>query len=87
MNKTLEKLWRECFAEECAAIDSEEEKAIIKKAGEIHSAVNEALTKEQSKVNEAYIEALYKMQQIFVKKAFFKGYELAISMLFGAVSS
>ena len=32
MKKALEKLWNDCFAEECAMMNTKEEKALIKKA-------------------------------------------------------
>lgn len=84
MKETLEKLWKEYFAEECAATDTEEERALAKKALEMHKTVNELLTKEQIVATEKYIDALFEMQDSFVKKAFFKGCEFAISFLFEA---
>ena len=84
MKKTLEKLWREHFAEECATIDSEEERRLLKMAAETHKKANELLTKEQSDMIEKYIEILYEIQSFFGKKAFFKGCEFAISFLFEA---
>ena len=79
MKKTLEKLWNEFFAEECAVIDTKEERALIKKAAEIHKAANELLTKEQSDTIEKYIEVIYEIQGFFIKKAFFSGCEFATS--------
>ena len=84
MKNTLEKLWNEYFAEECAAMDTAEEKALIKKAGELHKIANESLSREQKDATENYIEALYEMQDCFGKKAFFKGCEFATSFLLEA---
>ena len=81
MNITLEKLWSEYFAEECAAIDTKKERALAKQALQMHNIANELLTKEQSEALEKYIEVLFEMQDSFVKKAFFKGCEFAISFL------
>ena len=87
MKKTLEKLWNECFAEECAVIDTEEEKELTKEAAQFHKAVDALLTKEQRDANEKYIEMLYQMQGCFSKKAFLKGCEFASSFIFEAVTS
>ena len=84
MKETLEKLWNECFAEECAVIGTEEERTLLKKAITLRNAVNEALTKEQSESVEKYVEAFYELQGFLLKKAFFKGCEFAVSFLFEA---
>lgn len=84
MKKTLEKLWREHFAEECATIDSEEERRLLKRAAETQKKASELLTKEQSDMIEKYIEILYEIQSSFGKKAFFKGCEFTTSFLFEA---
>ena len=82
MKITLEKLWNEYFAEECAAINTEEEKALMKKAIEMQKKANESLTKEQSDAIEKYIEVLYQIQGCYIKKAFFDGCEFATSFFF-----
>ena len=82
MNKIFEKLWNDYFYEECSKINTEEEKALIKKAAEMHETVNEFLTKEQSETMENYIDVLCEMQNSFVKSAFFKGCEFAMAFLF-----
>ncbi len=87
MKETLEKLWNEYFAEECAAIHTQEERVLAKKAIEIHKSVNELLTKEQNAAVEKYIETLLEMQDAFIKKAFFKGCEFTISFLLGVGDS
>ena len=80
MEETLERLWNEFFAEECSAIDTREERELLKKSIEMHEAVNESLTKEKSEIVERYIELLYEIQSVFVKKAFFKGCEFTVSL-------
>ena len=79
MNKMLEKIWDNHFAEECAVVSTEEERRLIGKTGDAHSALNESLTKEQKELMEKYIDALYETQELFIKKAFFKGCEFAVS--------
>ena len=81
MRETLEKLWDEYFAEECAVLRTEEERALVKKAAELQKTADASLTKEQSEVVQKHMEALYEMQGFFVKKAFFKGCEFATSFL------
>ncbi len=79
MKEILEKLWEEHFAEKCAAMDTEEERVLAKKVALMHKTVNELLAKEQIDAIEKYIEALREIQESFVKKAFFKGCEFAMS--------
>lgn len=81
MKETLEKLWNEYFAEECALINTTEEKVLIKKAVALRKTANKLLTEDQSEAMEKYMEALYEIQGFSVKKAFFKGCEFAISFL------
>ena len=54
MKHTLEKLWDEYFAEECAVIDTEEERMFLRKAAEVHKKASELLTKEQNNAIEKY---------------------------------
>ena len=82
MRKLVEKLWDEYFYEECSRINTEEEKVLIKKAAEMHEAVNELLTNEQSKAVENFVDTLCEIQDSFVKSAFLKGCEFAASFLF-----
>ncbi len=75
----IEKLWNEYFAESCSGIETAEEKAMIKRAIETLEAVNMLLTKEQNDALEKHMEVVYEMQGGFIKKAFFKGCEFALS--------
>ena len=84
MKETIERLWDEYFYEECAVIDTEEERVLIRKSAEMHKNVNELLTEEQGFAFEKYIETLYEIQGSSVKKAFLKGCEFAISFLLEA---
>ena len=84
MKQTLEKLWNEYLAEECALITTEEERELIKKAAKMHDVMNETLTKEQNESIEKYIDSLYENQYCFAKKAFFKGCKFAVSFLLEA---
>ncbi len=82
MKETLEKLWNEYFAEECLMIDTDDERALVEKAAEMHEKANELLTKEQIDAIEKYIETLYDIQDFFGKKAFFRGCEFTTAFLF-----
>ena len=84
MGTLLEKLWNEYFAEECAAIDTDEESALSKRALASHKAVMELLSKEQNEAVEEYIDALLEIEAAFVKKAFFKGCEFATAFFLEA---
>ena len=84
MGKMLEKLWDDYWLEACAAIESEEERGLIKRAAEAHKSASELLTKEQSGMVEKYIDILYEIQSAFGKKAFLKGYEAATAYFFEA---
>ncbi len=84
MRKTLEKLWSDYLEIECAEIDTEEERALVKKAADKHGIVNDALTKDQKDAIEAYVDALCEIHSCFSKKAFFKGCEFAVSFLLDA---
>ena len=79
--QALEKMWNEYFLEECARIESAEERELEKKAALMHERANELLTVEAI---EKYVEALHAVQGCFIKKAFFKGCEYAIALFFGA---
>jgi hypothetical protein len=81
MEHQTKTLWNEYFAEGCAAIDTEEERELVKKASKMHEAANELLTEEQRRAVEKYIDALFEIQNSFVKKAFFRGCRFAMSFL------
>ncbi len=82
MKEILENLWSEYLAKKCAVIETAEERAAIKKTDELHKKAKELLTQEQNITLNKYVEALYDSQGLFVKKAFFKGCEFAVSFLF-----
>ena len=82
MKEMLEKLWKEYLFEECATIDTDEERRLTKKAAEQHEKVNASLNKEQQDGVEKYVDSLHDIEALLVKKAFFKGCELAFSFLF-----
>ena len=84
MKKTLEKLWNEYLLDECAAIDTDEERSLTKKAAELHEKANSLLGKEQKAAVEKFVDALCDIEVLFVKKAFIKGCEFAVSFLLEA---
>ena len=81
MKKIPESLWNDYFADECAAIESEEERELTKKAIEMHEKLSELLTKEQNEAVERYADALCDISSSFSKKAFFKGCEFMLSLV------
>ncbi len=82
MREDIDRLWYEYFSEECAQIDSMEEKAIVKKVAEMHKTVDDLLTNEQRCAVEKYIEVMYELQGYCIKKAFFKGCKFTVSFFF-----
>ncbi len=81
MKETLEKLWNDYLLDECATMDSDEERALTKKMGELHEQANRLLNESQQKAVEAFVEAAYDLEALFVKKAFFRECEFAVSFL------
>ncbi len=67
--------------EECAAMDTDEERTLTKKAAELHKKANSLLNKDQKDAVERYVDTLWDMEALFVKQAFFKGCEFAVSFL------
>ena len=86
MKETLEKLWNDYLLNECAVMDTEEERMLTKQAVELHEKANALLTKEQQDATEKYVDVLCDIEAIFVKKAFLKGCQFAISFLLEARS-
>lgn len=84
MKETLEKLWDEYLLDESAAIDTEEERNLTKKAVELHERAILLLNTDQKDSVEKYVDALCDLESLFVKKAFVKGCEFAISFLLEA---
>ena len=84
MKKTIEKLWDEYLMDECAAIEDNEERELTKKVAELHKAANALLDVKQQMAVEEYVETLSDLEALFVKKAFFKGCEFAVSFLLEA---
>ena len=84
MKETLEKLWDEYLLDESAAIDTEEERNLTKKTVELHERAILLLNTDQKDSVEKYVDALCDLESLFVKKAFVKGCEFAISFLLEA---
>ena len=81
MKETLEKLWSNYLLDECATIDSDEERALTRNMGELHEKANALLNQSQREAIDQFVDALYDLEALFVKKAFFKGCEFAVSFL------
>ena len=84
MKQTLEKLWNDYLADECATINSEEERKLTKITAELHEKVNVLLNEEQKSAVEEYVDALYDVESLFVRKAFIKGCEFAVAFILEA---
>ena len=84
MKETIERLWCEYLMEECAVIDTEEERRLTKMAVELHEQINVGLNKEQERILEKYVDTLCDIETLFVKKAFCKGCEFTVSFLLEA---
>ena len=81
MKETLEKLWNEYFFEECAVIDTDEERVLTRKAAKLKESANKLLSNDQKDAVEKYIDALCDINSLFVKKSFLKGCEFAVSFI------
>ena len=81
MKKTLEKLWHEYLSDECAVIDTDEERNLTKKAVELHEKANTLLNKEAKDAVEKYVDALCDIEALFVKKSFIEGYSPGVKLL------
>ena len=86
MHPLLETLWNEYLSEKCAAIESDEEKNLIKAVGKRYEEVSALLNKEQRDAMETHLDALCDIEAHFIKKAFFKGCQFASAFLSEAES-
>lgn len=82
MRKFFEKVWDEYLAEKCAAIETDEERELIKRIAERRHLLDELTTKEQKDALEGYAEALMNAQAFESKKAFIKGFSFAMSFIY-----
>ena len=81
MKKTIEKLWSDYLLDECAAIDTDEERNLTKRAVALQEQANALLNKEQQEAVEKCVDILCQIDALFAKKAFLKGCEFASSFL------
>ena len=79
MKETLEKLWNEYLLDNCAMMDTEEERVQTKKVIALHKEAEELLTQEQKAAVERYAEALCDLDSLLARKAFLKGCEFSVS--------
>ena len=87
MNKIIEKLWNEYLLDECAAINTDEERKLTRRTLELHEKANALLNKEQEAAVEKYVDVLCDIASLFAKKAFFKGCEFTMSFFFEVENS
>ena len=81
MKERLKQLWHEYLLDECAAMDTDEERTLIKKIIELHAKATAPLNEEQAYAVEKYVDALHDMETLFSQKAFLKGCEFTASFL------
>ena len=81
MKETLERLWNDYLLDECATIDTDEEKNLTKRAAELQEQANALLNKEQQEAVEKCVDILCQIDALFAKKAFLKGCKFASSFL------
>ena len=84
MKKALEKLWNDYLIEECAKIDTNEERELTKRVVLLHENANALMNKEQVAAVEEYVDGLCELDAFFIKKAFFKGCEFSVSFFLEA---
>lgn len=84
MKETLEKIWNDYFADECARMESKQEKALAKQAINLHNVANDLLSKEQRDAIEKYVDILCDINTSYARKAFVTGCKFATSFLFEA---
>ena len=84
MKETLEKLWNEYLLDECAPIDTDEERNLTQKTAELYEKASTLLNKEQKTAVQKYVDSLCDIDALFVRKAFLKGCEFAVSFLLEA---
>ena len=81
MRATMEKLWVEYASQECAIMDTEEERTLAKRALESYDAAKKTLSPSQRDAIERYVDALCELQGYAVRRAFLCGGELATLFL------
>ena len=81
MKSDVEGLWSDYLSDECARIDTDEERRLVKGIVTLHDAVNGVLDDRQRDLVDRYVDELLSVQAAFAKKAFFKGCEFATSFM------
>ncbi len=84
MKKTLEKLGIDYLSDECAEIDTDEERFLTEELAKLHKKASASLNEGQREAVDQYVNALCDLEALFAKKAFFKGCEFSISFLLEA---
>ena len=84
MKKTLEKLWNDYLMDECAKIETNEERELAHRTMLLHENATALINKEQIAAVEEYVDGLCELDALFIKKAFCKGCEFSVSFLLEA---
>ena len=81
MKDVLNRVWHEYFSDECLRVDTDEERRLLGCAADASEELNRLLTAEDRRAVERYADAIYAMQDVLIKKAFFKGCEFAVTFV------
>lgn len=84
MKNTIERIWTDYLLEKCSALETTEERILMEQASDLREKVNSMLNQEQLNAVEKYLDALNILDTLFVKKAFTKGCEFAVSFILEA---
>lgn len=80
----LEKMWNDYFADECSRIDSDQERALVGQAIDLHDDLNDLLSEEECDVMEKYVDILCDINALYAKTAFLTGCKFAVSFFLEA---
>ena len=84
MKNTIERIWTDYLLEKCSALETTEERILMEQASDLREKANSMLNQEQLNAVEKYLDALNILDTLFVKKAFTKGCEFAVSFILEA---
>ena len=81
MKKILENLWNDYLVDQCAIIDTEEERLLTKKLADLQEKLDLQLDKTHRSLLEEYVGILCDIDSLFAKKAFLKGCKFTASFI------
>ena len=81
MKEILNKLWDEYYSEECATLTTRDEREHARRIAEERLLLDGLLDTEQRNALDRYQAELYSAHERLLKKAFFKGCRLSLSLI------